>query len=92
MASQPTPQPQGAQPGGAAGAAPGGAPAGGAQPGQASGPQPLQIIAAITRLAQMLAQASSSTAPDAEEIIKNVQSAARKLMPQQAEQRQQSPF
>jgi hypothetical protein len=40
----------------------------------------------------MLAQASSPTAPDAEEIIKSVQNAARKLMPQQPDQRQQSPF
>lgn len=90
MAAQPTPQPQGA-PGGA-GSAPGGAPAGGAQGAQPAGTNPLQIIAAITRLAQMLAQTASATSPDAEEIIKNVQNAARKLMPQQQENKGPSPF
>jgi hypothetical protein len=52
----------------------------------------MQIIAAITRLAQMLAHASPPAAPDSEQIIKSVQEAARKLMPQQPDQRQQSPF
>ncbi|HKM84179.1 MAG TPA: hypothetical protein VJY15_24875 [Candidatus Acidoferrum sp.] len=52
----------------------------------------MQIIAAITRMAQMLAQAAPPTAPDAEQIIKSIQEAARKLMPQQPDQRQQSPF
>ncbi len=90
MASQPTPQPQGA-PGQAGGSAPGAS--AGAQPaGGAGGINPMQIIAAITRLAQMLAQAASPTAPDAEQIIKSVQSAAQKLMPQQSDQRQQSPY
>ncbi len=88
MASQPTPQPQGAPQGGA-GAAPGAS--AGAQPG-GGGVNPMQIIAAMTRLAQMLAQAAPPTAPDAEQIIKSVQEAARKLMPQQPDQRQQSPF
>lgn len=86
MASQPIPQP-GAAPGGAAPPAPqpGGAPGGGAQ-------NPLMILAALTRLAQMLAQSSPSAAQDAQEIIKNVQNAARKLTPQQPDNRQQSPF
>lgn len=88
MASQPTPQPQGA-PGQAGGSAPGAS--AGAQPA-GGGINPMQIIAAITRLAQMLAQAASPTAPDAEQIIKSVQSAAQKLMPQQPDQRQQSPY
>jgi hypothetical protein len=92
MAANPTPQPQGGAPGGAA-PAPGGAPpAGGAQGAQPAGTNPLQIIAAITRLAQMLAQTASATSPDAEEIIKNVQNAARKLMPQQQENKGPSPF
>jgi len=89
MASQPTPQPQGAPQGG--GQAPGAS--AGAQPaGGAGGVNPMQIIAAITRLAQMLAQASPPAAPDSEQIIKSAQEAARKLMPQQPDQRQQSPF
>lgn len=91
MASQPVNPGQGAQPPPGAGGG-GGAPQPGAGQGGASAANPLHIIAAITRLAQMLAQASGATAPDAEQIIQAVQSAARKLMPQQPDQKQQSPY
>jgi len=80
-------------PSGGAGTPPGSGAPPSPQGGGGGGNNPLQLIAAITRLAQMLAQAAPPASAEAENIIREVQNAARKIMPaQNARPGQQSPF
>lgn len=63
--------------------------AGAGQPAPAQAPggggqNPLQIIAATTRLMQMLAQSAAACAPEAEETIRQMQKCAQKIMGAQA--------
>lgn len=73
-----------------AGAAPqqGAAPA---SPSGGGGGEALKMLAAITRLAQAIAQQSSATSPDMEQISASVQSAMRKLVMQSQGGAQQAP-
>lgn len=60
---------------------------------QGQGAGALKILAAITRLAQGMAQAFPATSPEAEEITKQVQNAAQKVIGgTPGEQAQPTPF
>ena len=74
-----TPQ-AGAAPQGAAPSAP-----------QGGGGEVLKMLAAITRLSQSIAQQSSATSPDMEQIAASVQSAMRKIVLQSQGNAQQAP-
>jgi hypothetical protein len=87
MASSPTPQPQTSD-----GSDPSQGQSGGADPSQqGSIPEPIRMIAAITQLAQQVAQAVAPVAPDMQTITQAAQSAIRKIVSTQQSSPQATP-
>lgn len=60
--------------------------------GQGGGPtEGLKMLAAMTRLAQMISQQFAAASPDMEQVTNAVQSAMRKVIAQSSQQGQQAP-